>query len=92
MATLDEHEDVLVIDMIENTDKGILYKLCVTEFRGKNYLSIREWFLDFEGDYAPTRNGFTIPYTLDNTQAVYTALVKLLSKAEVLNTLDLHNK
>lgn len=84
---LDGHTDKLEVELLKNEEKGILYKLSVTEFRGKSYLSIREWYLDFEGEYAPTKNGFTIPYTLDTTLAVFDALASLLSEAEVLETL-----
>jgi len=84
---LDGHVDKLEVELFKNDEKGILYKLSVTEFRGKSYLSVREWYLDFEGVYAPTKNGFTVPYTLDTTLALFEALVDLLSKAEVLETL-----
>lgn len=92
METLDGHEDVLEVNLLEDELKGVLYKLTITEFRNKNYLSIRQWYLDFEGEYAPTRNGFTVPYTLDTTVALFDSLSELLSDAEVLETVAKHSK
>ena len=34
-------------------------RLTVREFRGKLYLSLREWYLDFEEEWQPGKNGFT---------------------------------
>ena len=85
--SLDGHSDKLEVELFKNEEKGILYKLSVTEFRGKSYLSVREWYLDFEGEYAATKNGFTVPYTIDTTLALFNALAELLSQAEVLEIL-----
>lgn len=84
---LEGHEDKLDVVLFENEEKGEQYKLCITEFRGKNYLSIRKWFLDFEGEYKPTKNGFTMEYTLVGTANLFSALAKLLSEAESLETI-----
>jgi hypothetical protein len=92
MSVLEGHEDVLEVELIKDEVKGILYKLSITEFRGKNYLSIRQWYLDFEGEYAPTKNGFTVPYTLDTVFALFDSLSELLSKAEVLHSITNHTK
>jgi hypothetical protein len=87
MAALDSHEDLLEVILLEDTNKGILYKLCVTEFRDVKYFSIRQWYMGFEGEWEPSNNGFTMPYTLDSTKATFDALVLLLSKAEVLDSI-----
>ena len=83
---LEGHVDKLEVELFKNDEKGILYKLSVTEFRGKSYLSVREWYLDFEGVYAPTKNGFTVPYTLDTTLALLDGQYEFI-EAEVLETL-----
>lgn len=92
MSSLEEHEDLVEVPFLIDENKGILYKLCVTEFRGKNYLSIRHWYLDFEGQWAPTKNGFTVPYTLDTVSALFEGLTTLLAKAEVLETVLNHTR
>lgn len=76
--------DVISVDLYENEEKGILYRFMISEFREKYYIGIREWYLDYEGEYKATKNGFTMPYTLESVSALFSALVSLLSKAEVL--------
>ena len=92
MSSLEEHEDLIEVPFLIDENKGILYKLCVTEFRDKNYLSIRQWYLNFEGEWAPTKNGFTTLYTLDTVSALFNGLAELLSKAEVLETVLQHTR
>lgn len=40
--------------------------------------------MDFDGDFAPTNNGVTMPYELHTTSRLYSALADILSNAEVL--------
>lgn len=71
--------------ILENPDKGIQYRFTISEFRDKTYIGIREWYLDWEGDYAPTNNGLTLPYSLHTTARLYSAFTEILSDAEVLD-------
>jgi len=48
------------------------------------YVGIREWYVDFEGEFAPTNNGVTLPYELHTTSRLYQAFTDILSDAEVL--------
>ena len=44
-----------------NPDKEIQLRLTVNEFRGVQYLHIRKYFLDFEGEWVPTKDGISMP-------------------------------
>lgn len=59
-------------------------RFSVSEFRGKLYLSLRWWRLDFEDEWMPTKEGCTLPYQLSVVGNLYSALTDLLSEAEVL--------
>lgn len=83
MTALTEHTDLLDFVLFERPDKGLQYRLSITEFRGVNYLSIREWYADYEGNFAASTNGVTIPYELAVCSSLLSTLVSLLSKAEV---------
>lgn len=83
---LKDHSDLLDIVLIEKD--GVQYRLSISEFRESKYISIREWYLDFEEEWKPSRNGFTMPYNLNSTAALYAALHGLLSEAEVLQTIQ----
>lgn len=81
---LHEYTDLLDIVILENPSKGIQYRLAISEFRGTLYLGVREWYADFENRFSPTSNGFSMPYTLHSSSALFQALKTLLSQAETL--------
>lgn len=81
----EEHSDCISEVFFENEDKGFQYRLTVSEFRGKYYLGIRKWIIDIDDDWFPTKEGFTIPYNINTTSSLFSALTKILSKAEVLH-------
>jgi len=41
--------------------------------------------MDFEGEYAPSNNGVTLPYNLHVTSRLYKSFTGMLSDAEVLD-------
>ena len=83
MTALTEHTDLIDLVLFERPDKGLQYRLSITEFRGSNYFSIREWYADYEGNFAASTNGVTIPYELAVCSSLLSSLLALLSKAEV---------
>lgn len=89
---LEGHEDLVNKVIWENEDKLIQYRFSITEFRGKHYVSIREWVLGFELDWIPTHNGVTLPYTLDTCGNLFYALTEVLAEAEVLEEVYSHFK
>lgn len=87
MATnniFEEHTDVLDVVVLENPAKGIQYRLTISEFRETYYIGVREWYASFDNCFAPSNNGFSMPYTLHSCAALYQALLSLLTKAETL--------
>jgi len=84
MSALTDHEDLLDIVLFERPDKGLQYRLSITEFRGVKYFGVREWYADYEGKFSASQNGFTMPYEMSVCSSLLSALVSLLSKAEVL--------
>lgn len=57
----------------------------VTEFRDSEWIHIRKFYLDFEEEWHPTKEGISLPLTLDNTIALLTALASIVSTAEDSN-------
>lgn len=66
----------------ENTDKGYQYRLVVSEFREVQYLHLRKYFQTYEGDFVPSKEGATIPVTIENVFALLDALVEITSAEE----------
>jgi len=44
---------------LKKTDTEII-RLEITEFRGEQYLNIRVWYLDKDGEWKPTKKGVAI--------------------------------
>lgn len=66
----------------EDDKKDTQWRLTVSEFRDVQYLNIRKYFLTFEEDYQPTKDGASFPLTIDSTYRLFTGLYELLSSAE----------
>lgn len=93
-ADISEYTDLLTVTLLDIPAKGIQYRLSVSEFLGRHYFSIREWYHSYEGCFAPSNNGFTMPYSLHSSSMMYQGLKALLSEAETLDevrTTDLTN-
>lgn len=83
-AQLTGHDDQLDVVIGELPEKGVQYRLSISEFREVYYLSVREWYAAYENTFAPSNNGFTMPYNMATVNMLYKALQVLLSEAEVL--------
>lgn len=79
------HDECTSEVFFENVEKGFQYRLTVSEFRGNLYFGVRKWIIDINEDWFPTREGFTIPYNLQTTSSLFSALTAILSKGEVLH-------
>ena len=71
--------------IFENEEKGFQYRLTVSEFREVQYLHLRKYFLSYEGDYVPTKEGASIPVSIQNLFALLDGLIELSSKEESLD-------
>lgn len=62
--------------------KDIQVRLGVNEFRGVEYISLRKWYQDFEGEWAPSNEGVNFPLDLNNVRELFAGLIEILSLAE----------
>ena len=66
----------------ENLDKGFQVKLVVNDFKDVTYLQLRKYFLSYEGDWIPSREGVSIPASLQNIYSLLDGLFDICSQAE----------
>jgi hypothetical protein len=66
----------------ENLDKGFQIKLVVNDFKDVTYLQLRKYFLSYEGDWIPSREGVSIPASLQNIYSLLDGLFDICSQAE----------
>ena len=69
-----------VID--ENMEKGFQTRLVVNDFRDTTYFQLRKYFLSYEGEWIPSREGVSIPASLENIYAVMDGLLDICAQAE----------
>lgn len=82
---MEDHFDRVVYE----SEKGQI-RLVVSEFRDNLYLSLRWYYLDFEGEWKPTKEGITIPYELASTAEIFRGFVEILAETEVLDEVMKH--
>lgn len=57
-------------------------RLTVNEFRGIEYLHVRKYFLNFEGDFQASNDGVAIPLEVESTRELFKAVAEVISLAE----------
>ena len=86
------NDDVYEKIILEQEDKEIQYRLVVSTFRDVEYVHIRKYYLDFEGEYKPTKEGVCIPFELNSLSNLFEGLVDLLSLSESKSIIQEHFK
>jgi hypothetical protein len=71
-----------------NEEKHEQIRMVVNTFRGIEYLHLRKYYMDFDGEWAPSVNGVAMPLTFDNSRELFSALVEILSLAESKDILE----
>ncbi len=66
----------------ENLDKGFQTRLVLNDFRDTTYIQLRKYFLSYEGEWMPTREGVSIPVSIENVQNLLDGILDILSKHE----------
>lgn len=74
----------------ENMDKGYQYKLTCTEFRDTEYIHVRKYFLSYEGDWIPSKEGASIPASLQNVYSLLDGVLDICSRHENLDAIKTH--
>jgi hypothetical protein len=66
----------------ENQEKGYQIRLVVNDFKDVTYIQLRKYFLSYEGEWVPSREGVSIPASTENIYAMVDGLFDICSKAE----------
>jgi len=66
----------------ENMDKGFQVRLVINEFRDVQYIQLRKYFLTYEGDWQASREGISIPASIENIYGLLDGLLDICAKAE----------
>ena len=74
------------------TTDTIQVRLTISEWNEVEYLHIRKYYLDFEGEWLPSKDGISMPLTIETSQELFRGLVEILSLAESKSILEEHFK
>ena len=76
-------DGILYEKLIYNNEaKFYELRLTVSEFRGIQYVNIRKYFLSYEGDYIPSKEGISMESSITNVHSLLEGLIELCSKEE----------
>lgn len=83
-------EEALLYEKIisENLDKGFQVRLTVSVFKDTEYMHLRKYFLSFEGDWIPSKEGVGIPLTIQNSYALLEGFAEICSGIEEADCLS----
>lgn len=66
----------------ENTDKFYQLRLTVNEFRDKYYVNIRKYFLSYESEWIPSKEGISMEASMGNISALLEGLLEIVAQEE----------
>mgnify|MGYP000867322199 FL=1 len=74
----------------ENEDKNSQLRLVVNEFRDVQYLHIRKYYQDYEGNWMPTKEGASMPYNIASAYALLDGLMEIVATEESVHSITAH--
>lgn len=79
-----EQNDSVIYERIIHYDpaKENQIRLTINTFRGVEYLHLRKYFLSFEDEWQPTKDGVSFPLSMENSRELFEGLTEILSLAE----------
>jgi hypothetical protein len=66
----------------ENQDKFYQLRLTVNEFREKYYVNVRKYFLSYESEWIPSKEGISMEASINNIASLLEGLLEIVSKEE----------
>ena len=66
----------------ENLEKGFQVRLVINDFRDVTYIQLRKYFLTYEGDWQASREGISIPASIENIHNLLYGMLDICSRAE----------
>lgn len=66
----------------ENLDKGFQVNLVINEFKEVTYIQLRKYFLSYDGEWIPSREGVSVPASMETVYALLDGLLEVCSVAE----------
>ena len=72
----------------ENEEATEQIRLTINTFRDVEYLHLRKYYLDFDGDFKPSKDGVAMKLDFNNSRGLFEGLVEIISLAEAKDILE----
>ena len=72
----------------ENEEATEQIRLTINTFREVEYLHLRKYYLDFDGDFKPSKDGVAMKLDFNNSRGLFEGLVEIISLAEAKDILE----
>ena len=84
------HEAPVICEKIisENEEATEQIRLTINTFREVEYLHLRKYYLDFDGDFKPSKDGVAMKLNFSNSRGLFEGLVEIISLAEAKDILE----
>ncbi len=82
------NDDVYYRVIHQTPDKQV--RLTINNFRGVEYLHLREYYLDFSEEWLPSNKGVAMPLDMNNSRELFYGLLEILSLGETKEALRQH--
>jgi hypothetical protein len=82
------HKELYEKTIYENEAKAYQLRLVCSEFRGEQYIHIRKYFLSYEGDYLPSKEGVSMLASMSNIYSLLDGLLEIVSKEEAIEAIS----
>lgn len=74
----------------ENIDKNSQLRLVVNEFRDVQYVHLRKYYQDYEGNWMPTKEGASFPASIQSIYSLLDGLIEICAKEESAHAITVH--
>lgn len=71
-----------IYEHVITSSEGGQLRLVVSEFNGMEYLHIRKYYQNFDGEWCPTKTGVSIPTDIESVRELFRASAEIISLAE----------
>lgn len=74
----------------EDAEKGKQLRIVLSEFRNIEYLHVRVYYVNMDGEWLPTKEGVAIPANISNMYAILDAMIDIVANKEGEDALENH--
>lgn len=73
-------------------EKGFQVRLVINDFKEVTYIQLRKYFLSYEGEWVPSKEGISIPASIENIYALLDGLFAICAEAEAAEVVEKYYK